>query len=442
MLERALLGDAEQPGRPGPVVGTEHLDELGGGPGVELPLDPVGVGVEGGGEPALGGAELGEQEVGRLPRDALAERVPGLPPPAGVDAEQLRVVVEHLLEVRHHPAPVDRVAREAARELVVEASAGHRGHRRRGEVHGLRGPGARAVPEQELQHHRRRELRRAAETAVAGVELPRQRADRAGEHVRVERLVARRHPLAAQVLRDVPGDPAYLVPPLRPRGDQRLEDLPERRLALTWLVGVVGAGEERLALGGEHHGHRPAPVAGHRGGGRHVDRVDVGALLAVDLDVDEVLVHVRRGRLVLERLVGHHVAPVARGVAHAQQDRAVGFRRLRERLGGPLPPVHRVVGMLQEVGARRLRQPVRHLGRPPSRIQRGIHHHLHRNPARTHVSVVRRGQLAGTWLTDGSPNRSTLSTAGCLRAAGPSENSRRTLTVTCRTKRRVAAGRW
>jgi len=43
----------------------------------------------------------------------------------------------------------------------------------------------------------------------------------------------------------------------------------------------------------------------------HVDLVDVGPLLAVDLDVDEELVHEARRRLVLERLVGHHVAPVA-----------------------------------------------------------------------------------------------------------------------------------
>jgi hypothetical protein len=52
-------------------------------------------------------------------------------------------------------------------------------------------------------------------------------------------------------------------------------------------------------------------VAGHRDARLHVDRVEVGALLAVELDADEVLVHELRDPLVLERLALHHVAPVA-----------------------------------------------------------------------------------------------------------------------------------
>ena len=36
--------------------------------------------------------------------------------------EQLRVVVEHLLEMRHQPALVDRIAREAAAEMIVDAA--------------------------------------------------------------------------------------------------------------------------------------------------------------------------------------------------------------------------------------------------------------------------------------------------------------------------------
>ena len=62
-------------------------------------------------------------------------------------------------------------------------------------------------------------------------------------------------------------------------------------------------------------------------------RVEVGPLLAVHLDADEVLVHQRRGRLVLERLALHHVAPVAGRVADAEQDRLL----LRAR-ASPAPP--------------------------------------------------------------------------------------------------------
>ena len=57
---------------------------------------------------------------------------------------------------------------------------------------------------------------------------------------------------------------------------------------------------ERLAVGGQEHRHRPAALPGRGLHGLHVDGVDVGPLLAVDLDGDEVLVEVRGGRLVLE----------------------------------------------------------------------------------------------------------------------------------------------
>ena len=47
----------------------------------------------------------------------------------------------------------------------------------------------------------------------------------------------------------------------------------------------------------------------------HVDLVDVGPLLAIDLDADEQLVHHVGNASVLETLVRHDVTPVARGIA-------------------------------------------------------------------------------------------------------------------------------
>jgi hypothetical protein len=99
-------------------------------------------------------------------------------------------------------------------------------------------------------------------------------------------------------------------------------------------------------VGGEEHRHRPAPASGHRLHGIHVDRVDVGALLTVDLDVDEQRVHLRRDLVVLEALVGHDVAPVAGRVADRQQDRHVALLGGGERLGAPRVPVDRVVAVL------------------------------------------------------------------------------------------------
>src|SRR5262249_11695994 len=74
--------------------------------------------------------------------------------------------------------------------------------------------------------------------------------------------------------------------------------------------------------------------------------------LAIDLDVDEQLVHHRRRRLVLEALVRHDVAPVAGRIADRQQDRLGRRLGLRQRLRTPRSPMDGIVLVLQEIGAR------------------------------------------------------------------------------------------
>ena len=103
-------------------------------------------------------------------------------------------------------------------------------------------------------------------------------------------------------------------------------------------------------------GHPPLP--GHGLGRLHVDRIDVGSLLAVDLDADEPSVHLGRDVGVLERFVRHHVAPVAGRVADRQQDRHVALAGRGERLVTPRVPVDRVVGVLAQIRAGFLGQAV------------------------------------------------------------------------------------
>jgi hypothetical protein len=81
----------------------------------------------------------------------------------------------------------------------------------------------------------------------------------------------------------------------------------------------------------------------------HVEAVDVGSLLAVDLDAHEALVHEACGLVVLERLVLHDVAPVAGRIPDGQEDRLVLLARALERLLTPRVPVDGVVGVLKEV---------------------------------------------------------------------------------------------
>src|SRR4029077_2859796 len=81
-----------------------------------------------------------------------------------------------------------------------------------------------------------------------------------------------------------------------------------------------------------------------------------------DLDVDEALVHDGGRRVVLERLVRHHVATVAGAVPPGDEERRGGGRargaRQVERLVAPRVPVHGFLGVLQQVGARLSRQTV------------------------------------------------------------------------------------
>ena len=127
--------------------------------------------------------------------------------------------------------------------------------------------------------------------------------------------------------------PPQLLAPAREGVDHRLHHHLEARHPAALVGREVGAAEERHPVGVEEDGHRPAPVAAHRLHRLHVEGVDVGPLLAVDLDVDEVLVHVGGGGRILEGLALHHVAPVAGGVADGEQDRAVLLAR-----AAPAPP--------------------------------------------------------------------------------------------------------
>ena len=147
--------------------------------------------------------------------------------------------------------------------------------------------------------------------------------------------------------------------PLRfPGGAECLDDPAERGHPVAILGWEVGAGVERPAVGRAEHGHGPAARSGQRLGGRHVERVEVRALLPVDLDRDEPAGQVVRRRLVLEALVGHHMTPVAGRIADGQKDRLVLPGGLLEGLFAPGKPFDRVVRMLTEVRARFVRQMV------------------------------------------------------------------------------------
>ena len=150
---------------------------------------------------------------------------------------------------------------------------------------------------------------------------------------------------------DLGGDLGHLARLLVVEVVDVLEDLLEGRNAAAGCWREVGAAEEWPPVGGEEDSHWPAAVSAGEGLHRlHVDLIEVGPLLPVDLDVDEQSVHDLGDALVLEALPLHDVAPVAGGVADAQQDRAVLRACALQGLRPPRVPVHRIVGVLEKVG--------------------------------------------------------------------------------------------
>src|SRR5262245_5902410 len=272
--------------------------------------------------------------------------------------QELGIVVEHLLEMRHQPALVDRVAREPAAEVIVDAALADALERDldRREIALL--AGALPCPPQEFEQHAVREFRRAAQAAMHGI-------DQAAELLRSAVELSRPdddHALRRGGLRQPFHERAAIMLDALRLLAEHARDLAqyvdERRLAITAGLREIRAAPERLALRRQEHCERPAAMLAHQVQRRHVDLVDVGTLLAVDFDVDEEVVHYCRSGVVLEALVRHHMAPVTGGIADREQDRLVGALGLFQRRRVPRPPIDRIVLMLQEIGRGFLRQAV------------------------------------------------------------------------------------
>ena len=133
-------------------------------------------------------------------------------------------------------------------------------------------------------------------------------------------------------------------------GEGILEDLIEARHPVLRGRGIVGPSKDGLSLRRQDDGHRPTPIAPVEGlNHRHVNLVDVGALLSVHLDADVMLVQIVCDSCVFEGFMGHDVTPVAGGIANAEQDGfIVRLCRLKS-FCTPRVPVNGMVGVLTEI---------------------------------------------------------------------------------------------
>ena len=272
---RAALADLEQPRallvaqvtaddrapvleRPQQLLAHAFL----GRPREREPFHALGVSVLRGGEAAVDEPQLAEHVVERLlghpPVALLARGRPGVEIRRGEEC----VVVQHLLEVRDQPVPVDGVPVEAATDEVVHPAAA------------IASSVVRTIGSASSSPRRCMRSRNSSVEACGNLGAPPQpphsesnwRAEGAGrlaEHALRERIV-RRCELGrtadgfdhrGRLARDVA---AALPVRVRDRG----QHLAEARQPVARLGRVVRPAEERLALGREEDRHRPAAVAG------------------------------------------------------------------------------------------------------------------------------------------------------------------------------------
>jgi hypothetical protein len=83
--------------------------------------------------------------------------------------------------------------------------------------------------------------------------------------------------------------------------------------------------------------------------GIHVNGVNIGSLLAVNFNADEIFVHNPGYFPVFERFMLHHMAPVAGRIANADEHHFIFGYGLLEGFRIPCMPVNRVVGVLQKI---------------------------------------------------------------------------------------------
>ena len=210
-------------------------------PRVGQPLDALGVGVLRRGEAAVGQAQVAQHVLDGLLGHLAVALGAGDEPPVQVRGDEQRVVVEHLLEVRHEPALVDGVAVEAAADEVVHPAGRHRVERlhRRLDL---------PATQEQLERRGRRELRRPPEPAPLRVEQLAQAPGRREDERLGQRLGRRRRRgRLLERLDHHARPPVDVAAPLAVELGDRDQHLRKRRQPVPRLRREVRAAEERLA---------------------------------------------------------------------------------------------------------------------------------------------------------------------------------------------------
>src|SRR5579862_1708194 len=104
------------------VRAPKNFPDLGERPDIELALLAFRIGIERSAERSLPGRHLAREPSHRLARAGSKQLTARALMRERDELEQKRIVVEHLLEMRDEPVLIDRIAREAAAEMIIDAA--------------------------------------------------------------------------------------------------------------------------------------------------------------------------------------------------------------------------------------------------------------------------------------------------------------------------------
>ncbi len=358
-FEVALRRDAPVTTREVGVGGAEDRGHLLRRPDEEATFLTLAVGVGRGVEPAAGVPHLAQQIVERVDDDAPGRRISGDEMEVQVETRKLGVVVQHLLEVRHEPALVDGIAMEAAPDVVVHPAGRHAVARERHGIEQLPPTRLHVLAQEELDGLGVRKFGRPPKPAVRAIDVTEQRLGGSRRQRRIQRRGRRRGVDPIDARHQVMGGPIDLGAAITVRVRHGSQHARKSRHPVAVDRREVGAAVERPPIGREKRREGPAASPDQELHRLHIDVIDVGSFLAVDLDADEELVHQRRDLRVVEAFALHHVTPVAGRIADRQQNRFVFGAGAVECLVTPRIPIDRVVGMLQQVRTGLLRESIR-----------------------------------------------------------------------------------
>jgi hypothetical protein len=348
MLPMAMAVDVVIVLDPLKILGQQFA-QLGLGPYVELALLALAVGIERRIERPLGRGHFAGNEVQgllhHLPVEHCAAGLIGL----GIERYELGIVVEHLLEMGHLPDVVHRIAGKTTAHLVVDAPVGHFAQREVHMVHQLSVVGQMCLPQQKLVVARHRKLGRTVWAALHVVHVRQPGAHHICDHALAEHGFRLWRGNKVGLLHAV-GELGGILQSLLGVGVPQAGHI--LNYAHPLFLGEIGAAIQRSSIGQGDAVERPTSTAGHQLHGSHVYLVHIGPFFSINFYIDEQAVHHLGHCLVLKALALHDVTPMAGAVADADEQQSVRVAGQLQRLITPRVPLHRVVGMLQQIGTR------------------------------------------------------------------------------------------